>query len=397
MSQHVELTDRESVALGRRIKEIVEEYRKTKGDAFSVRAFCSRNEISRYVLTEIIEGRRRVSPYELEIIARGLNLSVERVKRENTRPCEEELVTLVRQRSNLKRAFAIVQELLPVITGCTQRFEVLNPLGIIYYVWGQYTRAKEVWLEALVHAKKMKKDYNESEPLRKITENLIIAYSKLKDYAGLVVLLDELKPDFDDSDPEFTGTLYLSQAITEQRLGDMAKVRDLLVHSLDYFRLTGNIDLIGRGEHNIAYHEYCVGNYYKSKELFEQTITTLADCGQSRLVAIKEYVKVLLKLNERKLAVQWIDNSLQELEHVEHQHLKAQFLLLLTIATNDKAHAERVLDLENVGAEHKRWALKYLMNYCNKIGDAEGLMRYYKMVDEPMEVSAIFDGEGFVR
>jgi tetratricopeptide (TPR) repeat protein len=210
-------------------------------------------------------------------------------------------------------------------------------------------------------------------------------------------LLDELEPVVYESDPEYAGTLCLSFAITANHVGDLEQVKEKLEQSLFYYRKTDSEVLIGKGIHNIAYHEFLIGNFFAAKDHFKEAIAILEHHGEARLISVKDYIKVLIKLNERQTAISLALQSLEESRSLNLPQLEAKFLILLAVLKNDCYYAEEVLNAQHVGDELIGIALKFLMDYCSRVDDSVGLMKYYKMAGELLNKSAIFDWEGFVK
>ncbi|MFN7140878.1 MAG: hypothetical protein ACK4UN_16200, partial [Limisphaerales bacterium] len=211
-------------------------------------------------------GERYIKPSELETMAKALKLSVDRIKQEDTKKQDSELQHLIDTKMMNGRAVELAQELVQTAIGYTEKFAILNRLGAVYYYRKQYKKSRETWLEALSHAQRIAENYQEMEPLCKVTSNLISAYNALKDYAGLARLLDQMEPELYEFDPEYAGTLCLSFAITAYNVGNLELVREKLGQSLSYYRKTESSVLIGKGIHNIAYHEYLIGNHFVAKE-----------------------------------------------------------------------------------------------------------------------------------
>jgi tetratricopeptide (TPR) repeat protein len=333
MSQSVEVVDVKSVEIGRRIKEILEEKKQGKGNAFSIRAFAKRIGMGKDMLGDITKGLRPVRPSELEKIAKGLRMSVERLKREDTKQLEEELFSLVQKRTNFKRALELALELLPNAIGITERYEILNNLGAVYYFSKRYKDAHEIWLQALSCAKQINKQYSEIDPLSKVTSNLIITFTHQKDFTGLTRFLNTVEMNFEQFDYEYAGTLSYSLAIANYHTGDTEQYLQKMYQSLDYFRMSGNRRAIGRAEHSVADAEYNLRNYSKAKEMFEMAIQTLSEYSDLIFISIKDYAKTLLKLNHIDESIEVIEKAIVELKTLQNHQMLAKFFLLHAYAT----------------------------------------------------------------
>lgn len=381
----------EALNLGRRIGEILEEKN------ISPYAFSQKIGMGKDTLYSCIRGERYIKPSELETMAKVLKLTIERVKREDSKKRENELQHLIDTKAANGKAVNLALDLLQNAIGWTEKFAILNRLGAAYYYQKQYKKSRDTWLEALSYAQRIAARYQESEPLFKVTSNLISAYNASKNYAGLINLLDELEPELFESDPEYAGTLCLSFAIAAYNVGNLEIVRAKLEQSLSYYQKTGRSILIGKGIHNIAYHEYLIGNNFSANEYFKQAIAVLEQDAEARLVSVKDYIKVLIKLNEKKEAISLAVSALEEIRALNLVQLEGKFLMLLAVLKNDTQYAEAVLELEQAGVEQKRLALKFLMDYCSRVDDSVGLMKYYKIAGEYLNKSALFDWEGFIK
>jgi tetratricopeptide (TPR) repeat protein len=382
MSKDVEVVDSESVNIGDRIKEILEEKKEEKGNAFSIRAFSQRIGMTKNVLGDSIKGIRPIRPSEVEKVAQGFGITVPRLKREDTKQLEDEMLKLVKGRTNLKRALEIGNYLMPLAIGCTERCLILNTVGVIYYLTKQYENALNIWNEALTQAQKIKELYNDSSQVYKVTRNLIRTYTELKDLVGLTKLLDSLEPQFADMDELSAGTLIHSKAMTAYNLGNLKSCH---AHMYKLLNIYENLQPLYRGfaYQNVAYIEYVLGNYPTAKDYFEKAITeksgeSLRGFVESRLLSVKDYCKCLLKLNEKDAAVRLLEASLQELQTCELPEMTAQFLLLRAVAKNDPKSADSVLALD-VANQLKALACDFLMKHYSNLDDSDSLMKYYRI------------------
>ncbi|MGB8956126.1 MAG: helix-turn-helix transcriptional regulator [Tumebacillaceae bacterium] len=132
------------IPLGRRIGEIIE----AKGPAFSGRALSKRIGLGKDILYRVINGERYISPSELELVAAGLRMSVQRIKQEDTRKDVEELRRLLQNLEDLERALRIAEKLVSVAIGISERCTMLNYLGWANYELKNYDVAHQHWLKA---------------------------------------------------------------------------------------------------------------------------------------------------------------------------------------------------------------------------------------------------------
>lgn len=388
METKVTVTDFDKpIQIGRRIKEILDE----RGSAFSVPAFASRIGMSKSTLYRCLEGERILKPSELAKVAEGLNLTVERIKREDTKKRFIKFQMQAKHRINLPEALEVGLELLPTAIGCTERFEVLNNLGHVYFHLNKIRSAHNTWLDAVPHAEKLFDDFQESDALYMITSNLILTYTKLSDFAGLRELLDMVEERFKQVPPEsglvqhaHRAIISYSQARAAQSIGDFEVYEQKMYEQLEHFRRAGGDRRVGIALHNVAYMLHNIGNYKKAQEAFKDSINHLQqneELATSDLMYItkKDYAKTLLELGKKTDAIQIIEGALAELKEHKYHVVECKFLLLHAIHTGEIKSAEAALAIVDAGAELRKIACKLLMDHCVSVGDEAGLMKYYKL------------------
>ena len=101
--------------------------------------------------------------------------------------------------------------------------------------------------------------------------------------------------------------------------------------------------------------------------------------GTQKLIALKDYCKTLLELGLHDAAGEVINASLVEMDTLHLPELKHKFLVLLSMATNDLCHAECVVSTDDANKEIRLFACRHIMDYYSSVGDAESLLRYYKI------------------
>ncbi|MGB8955294.1 MAG: helix-turn-helix transcriptional regulator [Tumebacillaceae bacterium] len=378
-----------AVPIGSRIGEILEE----RGSAFSIRAFSGRIGMSKDMLSRMISGDRYISPSELELIANGLSLSVARLKQEDTANLVHELKYLLENKKNYNRALEVVLELKSKAVGCSERFFVSKEAGNVYYSLKKYDEAHGEWLEAQGHAEQIADKYKDTEPLYTILDNLVLSFTEKKDIVGLSTLLAKLQPLFRPF-PDRMGTLFYSSGVMAFRLGNYRQARDHFVQAMELYDISGLHLHVGKCEHNVGYMEYLLENYSTAIGHFERAMPLLAE-DDSRFVTVKDYVKALLKLGLMHKAKQIITETLSKLDKLDLHARRAQFVMLYAIVNEDINAAKQVLEYQGVAEPLKALACKFLMNYYSRIGDAENLMRYYRIADTyTSEQSAIYDEMG---
>lgn len=362
------------IPIGRRIGEIMEE----KGAAFSIRAFSQRIGITKDTLARMITGERYINPTEMEKIAKGLSLSVERLKKEDTESDLHELQRLLDENSNPTRAVKIAQDILSSAIGMSERCDALNDLARAYFDLGEVELAHSRWTEAYELAQKIYSKYNDSSKLNILMSKLIISYTARKEFSSLTKVLEQIEGVF-ASNPAKLGSIYYSKAMIAENLGDRQRVKEYLYKSLEFLQMTEVQNQIGRAKLNVGFYEYKSKNYQIAKNLLEESI---ADLGKDkvRYIAIKEYVKCLLKVGDTTNAIEMIENSLEYV--IDQPILNAKYKLLLCIAKNDPTLALRLVDDQKIGIKVQNLACKFLMKYYSQIGDSESLMKYYSKAEE---------------
>jgi tetratricopeptide (TPR) repeat protein len=265
--------------------------------------------------------------------------------------------------------------------GWSEKFDMLNDLGSAYHFLREYEHAFNVWQQALPFAEKIKEKFGESDRLYIIITNLVISYRIKKDYSTISQLLKRVEPDFQDFNPRWAGILCFSQALMASNMGDDALARQKLMESLDHFKETLDDALIGKGIHNIAYHNYLTRDFSSAKELYERAIQQLTNHTIPRLISMVDLVKTLLILNEKETALKLIQCAFAIEELSNDPDLEAKFHVLHSVATNEPGHAELVLSFENIDQKVRLIACKFLLNFYTQRDDAESVLRYHKYAE----------------
>lgn len=374
MTSTVETKNDFVIPIGQRIGEIMEE----KGAAFSIRAFSQRIGVSKDTLARMISGDRYINPSNLEIIAKGLSLPIERIKQEDSRKDYFELCELLNHNSNPQKALKMALKLEKLSVGVSEKCDALNNLARAYFDLGELDKAHLLWLQAYDLAQKIYKKYSSRERLSDILRRLMISFTARKEYTRLAEILSEVESVFSNN-PAKLGSIYYSKAMLAEQVGNYELVREHLNKSLEYLISTGVQNQIGRAKLNLGYFEYKQRNYEKSKCLLEEAIE---DLGQDniRYIATKEYIKALLKVNEKEKAVELIHANIPQIQ--ENHNLLGKYLLLQSIALDEAAHVEQVVNDLCVDDKVRRLVCLFLMNYYHKNGDSSAVMKYYSKVEE---------------
>lgn len=359
----------QKIPIGRRIEEIMDE----KGGAFSQRAFAPRVGLSKDTLGRIIDGTRHVKPSEVMRIAAGLALSMTRLKQEDAVLIQNELESLLDKKKDLFRASMLAEKLHTLAIGITERFDSALLNARVLYALGQYDKAHEYLLQSYQHAERIYEKYNETDRLYTSLSKLLITFTVRKEYSRMSEILARVESVF-SSDPVKMANICFSKAMIAEQFGNVEEVRVNLYKSLELHQVTGKQNDIGRAEQNVGYFEFKQKNYEVAKRYLRDSIPKLQGDTHHQLIAIKEYVKTLLKLDETDAAVRWLENALQDVE--QFPELKGKFYLLFAIAKQDVSYADSIFHIPNVGKSVLRLTCKYLTKHYMKLGDSESVLKY---------------------
>jgi hypothetical protein len=94
------------------------------------------------------------------------------------------------------------------------------------------------------------------------------------------------------------------------------------------------------------------------------------------LLAVKDYVKVLLQLSENDTAIQVITANIERAK--EYPDYEGIFQIMYSVALDDPTYAESVVDNLSMSVWVRRIACNFLTDYYSSKGDSESLLRYYE-------------------
>lgn len=390
----------EKISLNRRIKEILDD----KGDAYTIPAFSRRIGISESTLYRCVKDRY-IKPSELERIAEGLNMTTARLKQEDSdHKTYIKMKTLVEHKINFVEALRCTLEFFPKAAGCTEKFETLKCLGAIYFFQKKIKTALNTWLEALPYAQQLLNVWDETIPIVFVTKNLILAYTALKDYSRLSILLEDVEKNFDPNvlPSDFLGSVSYSKAVAALNTMDLDEYRTNVLEHLERFTDTGDPVAIGIAKHNVAYMYYKIKSLDEAKKYFEEAIAQFQSCDAPRavsylLISRKDYAKVLFATGRKDAAIQVIDDSLTMLDASKNNTVHAKLLILKSIYTDDASYADEALHLAGISVELKQIAIDVLMKYCARTGDAEGLISIIKLATRLPRLQKIKWGNYFEK
>lgn len=378
------------MTLHRRIAEIMQE----KGDSFSIRAFSSRLGMSRETLRLIVTGERPVTPSELERIAAGLGLSVERLKKMDTLYKEQEVDLVLhatkRTKVMLMRALDFAEELVAVSKGGTERGSNLLRLGRIQYFLQQYDEAHHSFQSALKYAEIINEQFGEAYLLHRSTGLLMLTHTIRKEYSNVEHMIQLMETVF-HLNPEKMGYVYYTRMKWNEHKGNIRLAKENAYTALDWFKQTCDMEQIGKAMINVAHFEYCTKNYEESARVLNSAIKILEPFDFSLLFAVKEYTKTLLRLGDAVAAIKLIE----EYSYLANDYpdLRGKIQIMYTHAKNDPQYAARISEDPSISAGVRSLACKNLMQFFSLKDDASSVMFYYKKGRMISNKSEFFDEE----
>lgn len=378
----------EGKVLGRRIAEIIYDKNGSPRDFANRVTFCAKDAFYRS-----LKGVRYFKPTELQELSQLLRIPLDRITIKDNYMQHFELRNMVKREAPFLRAINLGHQLLESAIGWTEKFNLHNDLGSAYYFLKNFEEAHAHWLEAYSYAEKIHEKFCEPDLLYKVTCNLLISYTDRSEFQALDLFLNKVQPEFRDSNPKRAGTLALSQGMIARNIKDVRKARMKFQESLEHFRKTKDQYLIGIGLHNLAYDFYLGHDYQNAKLLFEESIHTLTPYEISKSVSILDYVKTLIKLKYLREAREWIQPTIETLEHFDEPNLLAKFYIVDSLASHDPLRCEKVFELSNVNTQVQLVACKLLMSHYSRMDDPENVMRYYKLAETIDSSATIADWE----
>ena len=291
-------------------------------------------------------------------------------------------------RVNLDDALNKAIDFLPKAAGCTEKFQVLNNLGAIYYLMGKYRLSLSNWLEALPHAEVLMETWSESKPLLDVTSNLVLAYTQLKDFSSLGKLLGTIRTRFDKELPsKFKASISYSRSLAALNIQDFETFKEQMFQHLEHSKHTNDHRALAIAMHNVAVMYERVGELEQAVSAYEEVIGRMMGHDDLKgsnyiFIAQKNYAKTLAKLGRTEEFTALVSKLRSELDRQNLPDTKARVLLVQAYYGNEMECAEEVLHSEGLDIVLKKCAVKILLNYCSNSGDEAGLMKYYKIGDE---------------
>ena len=207
-------------------------------------------------------------------------------------------------------------------------------------------------------------------------------------------ILAKVEPVF-QGNQKVLGDIQYTRATIEEHSGNLVKAKQHAYAALQSYEMLGDDRLLLKAEVNAAHYEFKDKKYVQSQILLERALARTVGDPFLELFVIKEYVETLLKLKQIRQAKQTIqqtlENKAQELN--THQRIRDKLLLLLSVAQNDRQHAEQLLFSEQAELKVRRLAFLFLRSLCIQAGDEVLLMKYSKIAYKIFNYKNVLDEE----
>ncbi|MGZ4123494.1 MAG: helix-turn-helix domain-containing protein [Tumebacillaceae bacterium] len=379
----------DSIPLGRRINEIMLE----KGSAYTISAMAKRLEINRETLRLMLKGEREIYTFELEKIAKDLHVSVERILQSDIVAESKELHALLNHISpEPHRSKELAEKLVQVAIGYSEHCYSKNLLAYVIAMNGDDERGIKLYQEVLPIAQLIIDKFGDDTVFWLLMVNLSTAQSLNKDYQELGVTL-KLCERYQTDDLRFPVMVSANYArYFEFWVGDLERARAKYEQAIDSANISGNHQSIGIMNYLLGTFEYRQGNYERAYELFMATWGALQqqDAPVNRLYINIDYTRLLLRLGKIAETIDCLTEALR-VDHTRYEEdpmSKAQVLLLLAIAKEDPAEAERIIDSGIGSSSIRKLADRCIIELYDKSGEHTRKMNY-QMRDKRMSGSPI--------
>ena len=376
------------IPLPRRIAEIMKERGK-----LSQEFVASRIGIHRDTFRAVLRGERPIYGTELRKLAEVLKISVDRLKQTDMLKDITFLNQCLNRLENMDHALKIAEKFHALAIGITERVDALNYLGRICFDLKKYNDAHQHWLEAYELAISIHSHYGETDRLHDLAKSLMTSYTIRKDFVNAQEKIEQLKQFF-QTNPAWLGAMYYTLGMIAFGNDDLQLTKTCLYESMLHFEQTGDAIQIGLAQHNVGYIVYLLGDLHAAKNMFEQAIHKLPRFSEHRLITIKDYLKVLLKLGNQSSAKQLLLDSEEEVNRLRNTDIRTKFQLLKMITIHDPTIAETILSNPETSRNHKRIACLFLMEHYRSTNDSISFIRYY---EEKLSFTVnvpLFDEEG---
>jgi tetratricopeptide (TPR) repeat protein len=378
-----------NIPLGRRIMEIMKE----KGGYYSITAMAKRLGLSRETYRLMLNGTRDIYIFELEKIARDLKVSSERILQQDVHELVDELLTRLRMRDRSDNTLVLAEKFVRLAIGISERGYALNLLGIAFFERKEFERAHEIWIDAYHLADEVRKSSGDTDLCYQVMRNLMLSYVEKKDFGNAIEMSDQVEKIFDGQPIVLSEMLY-TRAKLKESMGDFIGAAQLADKCLENCQASMNKIMIGRALINSAHYQYLLRNYASARERLECADSYLENDVQTKIIAQKELMKVLIKLGQCEEAETRIRRLLDSDEIQPFSDVDGKLRVLLSRANQDIQHAEYVANEERYSKKVRYLACKLLINHYRVNGDAFMFMRYHLLAEECMPSSSDVLDEG---
>ncbi|KEO83536.1 tetratricopeptide repeat protein [Tumebacillus flagellatus] len=346
----------------------------------------------RETLRKIMKGARHCRPSEVGKFAKAFGVTVERLKQTDTENLVSDIRRSIERKDDLQRAKKLCEYYVSIALGLSEKCDALNYLAHVVFELGDYEEAHKLWNSAFGISKVIAEKYGATQRLYAVLLKLMVSYTTRKRFTELAGVLATVEEVF-HSDHEKMGVIYHSKAMIAEQFNNTNQTREYLTRSLSELELTGMRNHIGRAQVNLGYFEFKNRNYNKARGHFDEAIQNLLGDAQILPIAVKEYAKVLIKLEEFGRAVEMIEEHYHLVQ--ERGELKGKYDILLTLANHDIRYAEKVAVTASAGKTVRALACRVLINHFSVLGDSVALMKYYRMEKKILEATDILHMEEF--
>lgn len=360
------------IAIGRRIQELLEE----RGAAYLVGFFANRIRFDPHRLVKILQADLTPTAEDLQQIAKGLGISVERLTQqdtlERTYELHERLLTMEHAEANI----VLAEELAAVALGATERCDAWHNLGKAYYRGGRMEDAHQAFLKTYSQYEQVMDRYQDYERLFRFIYNLIVTYTMCEDYKGLADVLARAE-GVTWEDPIQAGSILFACGVVQYELGSINSAKERFVESLNKYRQSNNDKLIGRAEYNVGHVEYLTGEYQLACSYLEAAVEHLVGDHAYFGKAVEHLVKCLIQLGELARAEELLTAQEATLRH-RPQDL-AMLHLQLAYKLGDPDRLVCVLEMDIVEKPWKALGYKYLAEYYAKQENALAVLHFFRL------------------
>ncbi|KEO80891.1 hypothetical protein [Tumebacillus flagellatus] len=170
----------------------------------------------------------------------------------------------------------------------------------------QFDDAHHTWLRSMEFAKSLHESFEDKRLLHRVTANLMLTYSIRKEYSNIEEMLLLVEETFPDNHLALGLASFTRMQIQKDR-GDYESAKQHAYRSLEHFERTEDNMQIGHALINVAHFEYLLGNYRASTRSLLSAIKKVVLHEDILVIAVKDYVKSLVKVQENDTALRVIE------------------------------------------------------------------------------------------